>query len=62
MSVHDSTTTLTEMVDLDLSGYEEKHLQNTSIKPLKKSELWAWVSIEWSNNILTHLKVVIATI
>ncbi|KAF9110228.1 Autophagy protein 22 [Mortierella sp. AM989] len=41
--IHDSTTTLTELVDLDLTDYEEKQQQlKPPVKPLKKSELWAW--------------------
>ncbi|KAF9199190.1 Autophagy protein 22 [Haplosporangium sp. Z 27] len=40
--VYDSTTTLTDLVDLDLNDYEEKQHCKPLIKPVKKSELWAW--------------------
>ncbi|KAF9356710.1 Autophagy protein 22 [Mortierella sp. AD094] len=40
--INDSTATLMELVDLDLSGYEEKQHHKPPVALLKKSELWAW--------------------
>ncbi|KAF9573139.1 Autophagy protein 22 [Mortierella alpina] len=53
----DSQSTLTELTELDLNGYEEKQNRAPPVVPLKKTELWAWdmaskAGVEASNHAL----------